>query len=128
MDNLSETDMILSKYSFIMNNFHCDTWWYLWSSGLHVFDSQQNGAAHRRWGHILAFIERNATALEVQKVGARVNVTFLTYACDHMSVLWLPTRSGSRVRPAAAMDRARDQVIANVAATCPSFVKNHWLE
>ena len=48
MDNLSQTDVILSKYRFIPHNFRRDAWWNLWSSGSYrslESLSKQNGAA-----------------------------------------------------------------------------------
>ena len=47
MDNLSQTDVILSKYCFIPHNFRRDAWWNLWSSGSYgvPWQSKQNGAA-----------------------------------------------------------------------------------
>ena len=33
MDNLSQTDVVLSKCRFILHNFHCDAWQNLWLSG-----------------------------------------------------------------------------------------------
>ena len=46
INNLSQTDMILSKRRFSPHNFRRDAWQNLWSSGSYrYFDSQQNGAA-----------------------------------------------------------------------------------
>ena len=44
MDNLSQTDVILSKCCFIPHNFRRDAWWNLWSSGSYL-TIKQNGAA-----------------------------------------------------------------------------------
>ena len=48
MDNLSQTDVILSKCCFIPHNFCRDARWNLWSSGSWIrvpWQSKQNGAA-----------------------------------------------------------------------------------
>ena len=45
MDNLSQTDVILSKYRFIPHNFRRDAWWNLWSSGSYGSLDSQNKMA-----------------------------------------------------------------------------------
>ena len=45
MDNLSQTDVIFSKYRFIPHNFCRDAWWNLWSSGSYGSLNSQNKMA-----------------------------------------------------------------------------------
>ena len=45
MDNLSQTDVILSKCCFIPHNFRRDAWWNLWSSGSYGSLDNQNKMA-----------------------------------------------------------------------------------
>ena len=84
MDNLSQTDVILSKCRFIPHNFRRDAWWNLWSYG--SLDSQNKMALlsmyRRRWRHIHAFIGKNTIALRVQRFAAGANIICLTYATD----------------------------------------------
>ena len=92
MDNLSHTNVILSKYRFIPHYFRHDAQWNLWSSGSNgSLDIQQNGAAHqciqRRWLHIHAFIRRNTIALRVQRFAAGANIICLTYTTDWWAVI-----------------------------------------
>ena len=61
MDNLSQTDVILSKCLLIPHNFRRDAWWNLWSSGSYGSLDSQNKMAlpsmyRWRWRHIHAFI------------------------------------------------------------------------
>ena len=37
---------LYSSQQLITHNFRCDAWWYLWSSGLHVFDTWQSTKWH----------------------------------------------------------------------------------
>ena len=92
MDNLSQTDVILSKCRFIPHNFRRDAWQNLWSPGSYgSLDSQQNGAAvdvsAERWRHIHAFIGKNMIALRVQRLAAGANITCLRYATDWWAVI-----------------------------------------
>ena len=87
MDNLSQTDVILSKCRFIPHNFRCDAWWNLWSSGSYGSPDSQNKMAllsmlRWRWHHIHAFIGKNTIALRVQRFAAGANIICLTYATD----------------------------------------------
>ena len=93
MDNLSQTDMILSKLRFIPHKFHCDAWWNLWSSGSYgYFDSQQKLCCHRQYQqrrcHILAFIETNTIELGVQRFAVGANVIYLTDTDEVSLILW----------------------------------------
>ena len=45
MDNLSQTDVILSKHRFMPHNFRRDAWWNLWSSGSYGSLDSQNKMA-----------------------------------------------------------------------------------
>ena len=78
MDNLSQTDIILSKCRFTPHNFRRDAWRNLSSSGSYgSVDSQQNMALpsrYRRICHIHAFIGRNTIALRVQRFAAGANL------------------------------------------------------
>ena len=63
MDNLSQTDVILSKHRLIPHNFRPDAWWNLWSSGSYGSLDSQNKMAlpsmyRRRLCHILTSIEK----------------------------------------------------------------------
>ena len=77
MDNLSQTDVILSKCCFIPHNFRRDAWWNLWSSGSYGSLDNQNKMAlpsMYRWRlcRILTSIERNTIAIESQSFAAGI--------------------------------------------------------
>ena len=56
MDNLSQSDVILSKYRFIPHNFRRDAWWNLWSSGSYgSLDSQNKMALLSMYRRIVSY-------------------------------------------------------------------------
>ena len=92
MDNLSQTDVILSKYRFIPHNFRCDAWWNLWSSGSYGSLDSQNKMAllsmcRRRLCRILTSIERNTIAIEPQSFAAGITAICLAYGWDWLGVI-----------------------------------------
>ena len=92
MDNLSQTDVILSKCRFIPHNFHRDAWWNFWSSGSYRSLDSQNKMAlpsmyWRRCRYIHAFIGKNTIALRVQRFAAGANIICLTYATDRWAAI-----------------------------------------
>ena len=91
MDNLSRTDVILSKCRFIPHNFHRDAWRNLWSSGPYgSLDSQQNGAAldvSPEMASHSCFYRKKYDCTRVQRFAAGANIICLTYADELSSVL-----------------------------------------
>ena len=91
MDNLSQTDVILSKCRFIPHNFHRDAgeiFSHLGHTGpLTVNKMVLPSMYRRRWRHIHAFIGRNTIALRVQRFPAGANTICLTYATDWWAVI-----------------------------------------
>ena len=87
MDNLSQTDVILSKCHFVPHNFCRDAWQNLYSGPLTVNKMALLSMYWQRWHHIHAFIGRNTIALRVQRFAAGANVIYLTYATDWWAVM-----------------------------------------
>ena len=91
MDNLSQTDVILSKCLFIPHNFrrdHGEIFSHLSHTGpLTVNKMALPSMYRRRWRYIHAFIGRNTIALRVQRFAAGANIICLTYATDWWAVI-----------------------------------------
>ena len=92
MDNLSQTDVILSKNRFIPHNYRRNAWWNLWSSGSYGSLDSQNKMAllsmyRRRLCRILASIDRNTIAIESQSFAAGITATCLAYGLDWLCVI-----------------------------------------
>ena len=90
MENLSQTDVILSKcrlFHIIFVVTHGEIFSHLGHTGPLTVNKMALPLMYRwRWPHIHAFIGRNTIALRVQRFAAGANVTCLTYATD--MVLW----------------------------------------
>ena len=93
MDNLSQTDIILSKCHFTPHNFRHDAWssyffGHLGHTGPLTVNKMALLSRYRRiWRHIHAFIGRNTIALRVQWFAAGANIICFTYATDWWAVI-----------------------------------------
>ena len=108
MDNLSQTDVILSKCCFIPHNFRRDAWWNLWSSGSYWSLDSQNKMAlpsmyRRRLCHILTSIDWENRLQLSHKVSQQVLLQYISHTAetDKVSLVFWSTVS-QNLRPLRA--------------------------
>ena len=88
MDNLSQTDVILSKCCINFVVMHGEIFGHLGHTGpLTVNKMALPSMYWRRWRHIHDSIGKNTIALRVQRFAAGTNIICLTYAEDWWAVI-----------------------------------------
>ena len=129
MDNLSQTDFILSKCRF--------TFFFRMAKSLVIWVIRALPSRYRRiWRHIHAFIGRNTIALRVQRFAAGANIICLTYATDWWAVIGpviqgesksQATRESEQLGPCGSTSLASCQHVGRFCVpVCLLFVCNWW--